>query len=210
MRERARRGPRHPRGHPSWWTLVACASGGCGPVCKLLGGAGTIALLGDADFLRGPFCSWEGGLDRQGLNKEASGVGGAANHLLPPLGPGVRAMRRLPGCAPSAMHPSLQGLSPNHRRAPLAGHSFFILNEQEAEAAPCEAGRRMEKDSWPHLLQPQPLWLPRYQRFRWGLCCSQEYQALEPHLPQHSHLAQRGRDTSQDFNEVASGWMQGT
>lgn len=65
----------------------------------------------------------------------------------------------------------------------------------------------MEKDSWPHLLQPQPLWLPR---FCWGLCCFQEYQALDPHLPQHHHLAGRGRDTSRDFNEATCGWTQGT
>lgn len=133
-------------------------------------------------------------------------MGGAANHLLPPLGPEQGQCEGSLAVPPSAMHPSLQGLSPDHAgEAPWAGQSLFILNEQDAEAAPGEAGRGMEKDSWPHLLQPQPLWLPRYQRFCWGLCCFQEYQALEPNLPQHPHLAGRGRDASRDFHEATCG-----
>lgn len=46
-----------------------------------------IALLGDvlrraAAFPGGPLRGWEESWDRQGLNKRASGVGGATKHLL--------------------------------------------------------------------------------------------------------------------------------
>lgn len=52
----------------------------------------------------------EEGWDRQGLNKEASGVWGAIDHLLPPLGHEARMVWRPPRCAcPSAMCPSLRG-----------------------------------------------------------------------------------------------------
>lgn len=168
---------------------------------------------------------WKEGWDRRGLNKEASGVWGAVNHLLPPPGHDVRTVWRFPRCAcPSAMRPSLRGqprLPDPTGGAALAGDSFLLLKEWQAEAAsgpPCEAGSRMEKDSRPHLLRPKFLRLPRYPEVSLRTLCFQEHQAPEPQLcpnrsppglsilPWQSWL---GRDTSWELDEAPCGCIQG-
>lgn len=164
---------------------------------------------------------WEEGWDRQGLNKEASGVWGVVNHLLPPLGHEVRTVWRLPRCAcPSAMCPSLRGPAP-----PLRPHRWGRLGRGQLFASegmagggcsghPCEAGSRMEKDSRPHLLQPKFLRLLRYPEVSLRTLCFQEYQAPEPQLhPSRSppglriltQQSWRGRDTSRELNEAPCG-----
>lgn len=168
---------------------------------------------------------WKEGWDRRGLNKEASGVWGAVNHLLPPPGHDVRTVWRFPRCAcPSAMRPSHRGqprLPDPTGGAALAGDSFLLLKEWQAEAAsgpPCEAGSRMEKDSRPHLLRPKFLQLPRYPEVSLRTLCFQEHQAPEPQLcpnrsppglsilPWQSWL---GRDTSWELDEAPCGCIQG-
>lgn len=68
-------------------------------------------------------------------------MGGAANHLLPPLGPERGQREGSLAVPPSAMHPSLQGLSPDRTgKAPWAGQRM-----NKKQRLPGEAGRGMER-----------------------------------------------------------------
>ena len=152
----------------------------------------------------------EEGWDRRGLNKEASGVGGPANHLPPPRGHRVRTIQTLPWlCPTSARHPSLRGpAEKGDGTCPLTTQDRIALGREQLSASEGTSGQRLfpgphtrlERD-WKRILHTSVCSSPGTQRFP-GLCCFQGHRALEPQLrpaqvptwPQHSHLAEACRE----------------
>lgn len=120
----------------------------------------------------------EEGWDRRGLNKEASGVGGPANHLPPPRGHRVRTIQTLPWlCPTSARHPSLRGpAEKGDGTCPLTTQERIPLGREQRSASEGTSGQRLlpgphlrlERD-WKRMLRTSVCSSPGTQRFPWTL-----------------------------------------
>lgn len=151
-----------------------------------LGGAEqTIALLGDADFLQGPLLARLGGRSGQpGPEQRGFWRGGAANHLLSPLGHRGRMAWRLAGCAPLLPCAPVFKVCPpppTTQERPLGRERLLASKGMSGQRLLLGTHARLAAE-WKRVFSPTFSNLslcgsPGTQRFPWGLCCFQEHQA---------------------------------